>query len=298
MLIVDDDVDELERMAKYLSSFSLDGVSIDISLANGLEAAKHLIDREAPFAAIFTDLSMAMPYDGAVLVNYVRTMEKCRATRIAIVTDSLKDYSREDFLRIDACGVIEKAGLDAAGLHAELSNMLDDYEYLEVIAQAREIVKKHRADFNALHGPVKSGADSPIKVLVVDDDPEDLELVCLGMQDAAAVMGVTLSMHTALSQDDALAQLELHPDMAIALLDIRMHSPTAGYRLAESIREAGYSKVRLAFISSLERVGDPCATIQHQDISEVLAKRNLNVEAATSLLSGMLEEFRVLTAEA
>jgi len=100
------------------------------------------------------------------------------------------------------------------------------------------------------------------KVLVVDDDPDVHDATAFALR-GVCVAGRPIELLHAHSVASAQQRLAVHPDVAVALVDVVMETPDAGLRLARSIREdQGLRALRIVM-----RSGQP----GHASEREVLA---------------------------
>jgi diguanylate cyclase (GGDEF)-like protein/PAS domain S-box-containing protein len=112
-----------------------------------------------------------------------------------------------------------------------------------------------------------SGAASPWKIMVVDDE-EDIHRVTRMVLADYRYLGRGVDLIHARSSAQALELIQEHPDVALILLDVIMESDSAGLDLVMAIRNTlGNSDVRI-----LLRTGQPGMFDRHQ----VAEKYNIN----------------------
>jgi CheY-like chemotaxis protein len=93
---------------------------------------------------------------------------------------------------------------------------------------------------------------TPWKVLVVDDEPDIRRLTALNLR-GFEFAGRRLDLIEAGSAAEAREQLQQHPDIGLALIDVVMETDDAGLKLVEHIRgELGNIMMRLVI-----RTGQP-----------------------------------------
>ena len=110
--------------------------------------------------------------------------------------------------------------------------------------------------------PTDAPAARTWKVLVVDDDPDVHDATAFALR-GVRIAGRPLELLHAHSVASAQQRLAVHPDVAVALVDVVMETPDAGLRLARSIREdQGLRSIRIVM-----RTGQP----GHASEREVLA---------------------------
>lgn len=126
-------------------------------------------------------------------------------------------------------------------------------------------------------------------VLVVDDD----EIVHGSTEIALAHFGVegrSLRISHAYSAHEALALVEQHPELAVALVDVVMETPDAGLRLVQDIRELpGRAALRLILRTGQPGYAPELETIQHFDINDYWSKLE---QTRTKLLVGLTTAIR------
>ena len=84
--------------------------------------------------------------------------------------------------------------------------------------------------------PDAAPAAHPWKILVVDDDPDVHDATAFALR-GVSIAGRPLELLHANSVASAQQRLAVHPDVAVALVDVVMETADAGLRLARSIRE-------------------------------------------------------------
>ncbi len=112
-----------------------------------------------------------------------------------------------------------------------------------------------RDAFSSLFAPVQGLPDLPPpsgprwKVLLVDDEPDMRAVVRLALRDAH-LEGRPLELLDATSAEQARAQLDAHPDVALILLDVVMESEHAGLDFVHHVRrERGNRLVRIVLVT-------------------------------------------------
>ena len=132
-------------------------------------------------------------------------------------------------------------------------------------------------------------AEAPWHVLVVDDD----EVVHSSTEIALAHVGVEgrkLQLSHAYTAREALALVEKHPELAVALVDVVMETSDAGLRLVQQIRQLpGRSALRLILRTGQPGYAPELETIQHYDINDYWSKLD---QSRTKLLVGLTTAIR------
>lgn len=139
---------------------------------------------------------------------------------------------------------------------------------------------------------MRSRAGSAWKVLVVDDDRtvrSISELVLRGLR----VDGRAVELFAAASAADARACFEAHPDIAVALIDVIMESPSAGIELVDWVRRQSHLRaVRLVL-----RTGEPGNAPEAQimadhDLHDYLSKTETTARRLVSCVMGAVRAWR------
>lgn len=134
----------------------------------------------------------------------------------------------------------------------------------------------------------------PWKILVVDDEPDVRALTLLNLKDFHFA-GRALQFIEAGSAAEAQLKLDLHPDIAVALVDVVMETDDAGLRLVEAIRqERNNPMVRIII-----RTGQPGAAperyvIDHFDIDDYKDKTELTAQKLYTAIRSALKAYRDL----
>lgn len=116
------------------------------------------------------------------------------------------------------------------------------------------------------------------KVLVVDDDPDVQQVTELVLGDFE-FMDKGITLFQALSAEEGLARMREHPDMAVALIDVVMETPSAGLELVRQIREELDNRL----VRIILRTGQPGAAPEKQvvvdyDINDYKEKSELTFQ--------------------
>jgi CheY-like chemotaxis protein len=138
-------------------------------------------------------------------------------------------------------------------------------------------------------------------ILLVDDEPDVLQLSRLVMQDFT-VYGLPVELHTATSKAEAIKLMETElipllpsvpgPRVAVAFIDVVMESDTAGLELCDYIRETKGNKVVQLFI----RTGQPGVAperhvIDHYDINGYFTKAEATEDKLYSLVKTGVRQY-------
>jgi two-component system sensor histidine kinase ChiS len=144
--------------------------------------------------------------------------------------------------------------------------------------------KRRRGEYDA----------SSWKVLVVDDDPEVLSITRLALRDLK-VDNKPLRIESASSAAEARGLLQLHPDAAVALVDVVMESDDAGLSLVRHIRE----ELQNGLIRIVLRTGQPGTAPEERvmtdfDINDYRSKTELTAPRLRTAMTGAIRSFRDL----
>ena len=138
-------------------------------------------------------------------------------------------------------------------------------------------------------------------ILLVDDEPDVLELSRLVMKDFT-VYGLPVELHTAVSKADAIELMKTElvpllptvpgPRVSVAFIDVVMESDTAGLELCEYIRETMGNKVVQLFI----RTGQPGIAperhvIDNYDINGYFTKVEATEDKLYSLVKSGVRQY-------
>jgi CheY-like chemotaxis protein len=138
-------------------------------------------------------------------------------------------------------------------------------------------------------------------ILIVDDEPDVLQLSRLAMQDFT-VFGLPVELHTAASKAEAIELMKTElvpvlpsvpaPRVAVAFIDVVMESDTAGLELCEYIRDTMGNKVVQLFI----RTGQPGVAperevIDHFDINGYFTKAEATEDKLYSLVKSGVRQY-------
>ena len=138
-------------------------------------------------------------------------------------------------------------------------------------------------------------------ILIVDDEPDVLQLSKLVMQDFS-VYGLPVELHTAASKAEAIELMKTElvpvlpsvppPRVSVAFIDVVMESDTAGLELCEHIRDTLGNKVVQLFI----RTGQPGVAperdvIDHYDINGYFTKAEATEDKLYSLVKSGVRQY-------
>lgn len=138
----------------------------------------------------------------------------------------------------------------------------------------------------------------PWKLLVVDDDPEVHDVTRLVLNDLS-VFGRRLQLLHANSALQARAQLQQHPDIAVALLDVVMETAQAGLELVGHIRdELGLQECRLILRTGEPGYAPELTVVHEYDINDYRTKGELTHTRLITMVSTALRSYEQLHAMA
>jgi CheY-like chemotaxis protein len=143
-------------------------------------------------------------------------------------------------------------------------------------------------------------------ILIVDDEPDVLQLSKLVMQDFT-VFGLPVELHTATSKASAIELMETElipvlpsvpaPRVSVAFIDVVMENDTAGLELCEYMRETLGNKVVQLFI----RTGQPGVAperevIDNYDINGYFTKAEATEDKLYTLVKSGVRQYLSFTA--
>lgn len=134
----------------------------------------------------------------------------------------------------------------------------------------------------------------PWKVLLVDDEPEVHEVTRLVLR-GFRFEDRPLQLLSADGFDSAVAVLESHPDVAVALIDVVMETEDAGLRLVRHIREVRDDhRIRLILRTGQPGQAPEQDVIRDYDINDYKEKTELTAQKLTTTLYAALRGHRDL----
>lgn len=135
---------------------------------------------------------------------------------------------------------------------------------------------------------------NPWKILIVDDDIDIHDVTEMALK-RLVYDDRSLVFIKAYSSVEAILQLEKHPDIAVALLDIVMESDTSGLDLVRTIRE----KMDNSNIRIIVRTGNPglapeeSVTLNY-DINDYRGKTELTAQSLRTVIITALRSYKAL----
>ncbi len=134
----------------------------------------------------------------------------------------------------------------------------------------------------------------PWKVLVVDDEADVRQLTALNLR-GFDFCGRPLQLIEAASAQEAKAQMDAHPDIAVALIDVVMESDDAGLRLVEHIRkERNNGLLRVVIRTGQPGMAPERYVIDHYDIDDYRDKTELTMQKLYASVRLALKSYRDL----
>jgi response regulator RpfG family c-di-GMP phosphodiesterase len=135
---------------------------------------------------------------------------------------------------------------------------------------------------------------NPWKILIVDDDTDIHDITEMALR-RLVYENRPLSFINAFTSSEAIDQLEQHPDIAIALLDVVMETDTSGLDLVKTIRE----DMRNSNIRIVVRTGNPglapeeSVTLNY-DINDYRGKTELTAQSLRTVIITALRSYKAL----
>jgi response regulator RpfG family c-di-GMP phosphodiesterase len=132
------------------------------------------------------------------------------------------------------------------------------------------------------------------KLLVVDDEPDMRALTRISLK-GFQFAGRELEVIEAASAKEAREMLQIHPDFAVALVDVVMETDDAGLRLVEYIRK----DLKNMMVRLIVRTGQPGLAperfvIDHYDIDDYKDKTELTATHLYTAVRSAIKSFRDL----
>lgn len=135
---------------------------------------------------------------------------------------------------------------------------------------------------------------SPWKLLVVDDEPDVLEVTRLNLK-GFQFAGRGIDFLSAGSAQEARTLLAAHPDIAVALIDVVMETDDAGLRLVEHIRnERKDAMLRIIIRTGQPGVAPERFVIDHYDIDDYKDKTELTATRLYTSVRSAIKAYRDL----
>lgn len=132
------------------------------------------------------------------------------------------------------------------------------------------------------------------KILIVDDEPDIRMLTRISLRDFTFA-NRTLEFIEAGSAREARALLDLHHDIAVALIDVVMESEDAGLKLVEHIRQQlNNSLIRIVIRTGQPGVAPERQVIDNYDIDDYKDKTELTAAKLYTTVRSTLKAYRDL----
>ncbi|MBP1754718.1 MAG: hypothetical protein H6Q59_1116 [Firmicutes bacterium] len=137
--------------------------------------------------------------------------------------------------------------------------------------------------------------DNAWKILIVDDDIDIHEITVMALK-RLVYENRPLTFINAYNASEAVAQLEKHPDIAIALLDIVMEKDTSGLDLVKTIREdMGNRNIRLIVRTGNPGLAPEESVTLNYDINDYRGKTELTAQSLRTVIITALRSYMALT---
>lgn len=132
------------------------------------------------------------------------------------------------------------------------------------------------------------------KILVVDDEPDVRTLTKISLRDVSFA-DRSLEVIEAASAAEAMALLDVHCDIAVALIDVVMESEDAGLKLVEHIRrQRSDTLTRIVIRTGQPGVAPERYVIDHYDIDDYKDKTELTASRLYTTIRSALKAYRDL----
>lgn len=126
------------------------------------------------------------------------------------------------------------------------------------------------------------------KILIIDDEDEIHQSTKFALK-GIKILDKTIETHHAYSAIDGLEKIRTIPNLALILLDVVMESADAGLRLVETIRNLGYTEVRIILRTGQPGYAPELTVMSEYDINDYRTKSELT---RTRLISCLTTAFR------
>lgn len=145
--------------------------------------------------------------------------------------------------------------------------------------------RRDEADMNNASPELAAEAEAVWGVLVVDDEPEVLEVTRL-ILGRMQFRGRPVLVEGACSAGEARAYLARHPDTAVVLLDVVMEADDAGLQLVRHIREqAGLRQLQIVIRTGQPGVAPEAEVIAAYEINGYYLKTELTAQRLRSVVT-------------
>jgi response regulator RpfG family c-di-GMP phosphodiesterase len=135
---------------------------------------------------------------------------------------------------------------------------------------------------------------NPWKILIVDDDMDIHDVTEMALR-RLVYDNRPLAFINAYSASEAIVQLEKHPDIAIALLDVVMESDTSGLDLVKTIREdMGNSNIRIIVRTGNPGLAPEESVTLNYDINDYRGKTELTAQSLRTAVITALRSYMAL----
>lgn len=136
--------------------------------------------------------------------------------------------------------------------------------------------------------------DKPWKILIVDDDTDIHDITEMALR-RLVYENRPLTFINAYSSAEAIHQLEQHPDIAIALLDVVMEKDTSGLDLVRIIREdMNNSNIRIIVRTGNPGLAPEESVTLNYDINDYRGKTELTAQSLRTAIITALRSYMAL----
>jgi len=128
------------------------------------------------------------------------------------------------------------------------------------------------------------------RILVVDNDPDVLEATEFALRHTT-ILGRSLEVVYARSEEEALAAMVRYADVAVAFIDVVMETPDAGLELVRKLRELGYDELRIVLRTGYPGYAPELSVITHYEIDDYRTKDELTRVRLISVLTAAIRAY-------
>lgn len=136
--------------------------------------------------------------------------------------------------------------------------------------------------------PIPKRKNGSWKILIIDDEDEIHQSTKFALK-GTKILDKTIDTYHAYSAAEGLEKIRATPNLALILLDVVMESADAGLRLVETIRNLGYTEVRIILRTGQPGYAPELTVMSEYDINDYRTKSELT---RTRLISCLTTAFR------
>lgn len=139
-------------------------------------------------------------------------------------------------------------------------------------------------------GAAKEAPDRVWRVLIVDDD-DDIHVATRFSLKGKSILDRPVELVHAHSAKEAWEAMQRHDDIAAALIDVVMETPSAGLDLVRDLRDAGYAELRIILRTGQPGYAPELAVIADFEIDDYRTKSELTQIRLLTVLTAAIRAY-------